>query len=181
MFIMIDNFYRNAIETREFALTCDFNVKGNYPGARTAPCTGEYVTSIIKEFENILNRKITYWPDQYNTSFQVTTSSDTTWIHHDGTTEWAAVIYLTPDAPIDSGTGIYRHKPTGIFMHDPKNDIDFNETPTNESDWEIIASAGNIFNRLVLYKGSYYHRSIVPGFGSCKEDGRLFQTFFFNT
>lgn len=181
MFIIIDDFYRDPIETREFALNCDFNIKGNYPGARTDPCTGEYVTNIRTEFERILNKRISYWPEQYNTSFQITTSSDSTWIHHDGTTEWAAVLYLTPNAPVGSGTGIYRHKPTGIFRHDPSNAIDFNLAPNKDSDWEVIASAGNIFNRLVLYKGNYYHKSMIAGFGSSKEDGRLFQTFFFST
>ena len=39
---------------------------------------------------------------------------------------------------------------------------------------------GNIFNRLVLYEGTYYHRSKVPGFGTDKYSGRLFQTFFFD-
>ena len=33
--IIIDNFYSNADAVREFALKQDFNVKGNYPGART--------------------------------------------------------------------------------------------------------------------------------------------------
>jgi hypothetical protein len=39
----------------------------------------------------------------------------------------------------------------------------------------------NIYNRMVLYRGSLYHRSVLPGFGHDKYTGRLFQTFFFNT
>ncbi len=31
---------------------------------------------------------------------------------------WAAVLYLTPNAPAESGTGIYRHKASGIYQWD---------------------------------------------------------------
>lgn len=181
MFIIIDDFYNNPHETRDFALSQDFNVTGNYPGTRTLPCTGGYLEDIQRTFQSILNRKITYWPSGYNTAFQVTLDNDKTWIHHDNTTEWAAVIYLTPDAPIESGTGIYKNKLTGIFRHTEDAAVDYNEVFSLESDWELIASAGNIFNRLVMYKANYYHRSILPGFGKDKNEGRLFQTFFFNT
>ena len=181
MLTIIENFYSNPIETREFALKQQFDVIGNYPGARTQPCSGEYINNIKAEFERILNKRITYWPEEYNTSFQITLENDRTWVHHDNTTEWAGVVYLTPNAPVDSGTGIYRHKTSGIFMHTEDAAIDYNIAPSNEEDWELIAFSGNIFNRLVLYKGSYYHRSVVPGFGKTKEEGRLFQTFFFST
>jgi hypothetical protein len=47
-------------------------------------------------------------------------------------------------------------------------------------DWEEVDRFGNIYNRLVLYRGNLYHAS-VDYFGTTPEDGRLFQTFFFNT
>jgi len=46
----------------------------------------------------------------YNGAFQYTTSRDRTWIHNDGWNNWAGVLYLTPNAPVNSGTGIYRFK-----------------------------------------------------------------------
>ena len=49
------------------------------------------------------------------------------------------------------------------------------------NNWEQVDFIGNIFNRLVVYRGSLFHRSVLPGFGKDKEPGRLFQTFFFNT
>ena len=70
-------------------------------------------------------------------------------------------------------------------MWDPNNPItDFNYSPTETNDltkWDRILTIGNVFNRLVLYRGTYYHRSDVAGFGKDKYDGRLFQTFFFDT
>lgn len=180
MFIIVDNFYQDPDSVRELALSWDFNVVGNYPGIRTVSCGGEWLEHIKGVFERLIGKPITYFPGGYNTAFQYTTEHNKTWIHYDET-EWAAVVYLTPDAPIDSGTAIYRHKPTGIYYHEDSNEHDFNEESSNEEDWEIVASAGNIYNRLVLYRGNYYHRSIRPGFGTDQYNGRLFQTFFFST
>jgi hypothetical protein len=39
---------------------------------------------------------------------------------------------------------------------------------------------GNIYNRLVLYRGGLYHVSL-DYFGKDMNDGRLFQVFFFST
>lgn len=73
--------------------------------------------------------------------------------------EWAGILYLTPNAPLEAGTGIY------------KGDL------TNS---ELVNGIGNVYNRIILYPGEMLHRSIVSGFGSNKETGRLTQTFFFN-
>lgn len=180
-FLIVDNFYIDPNSVREFALSQEFSTYGNYPGVRTGSCSEPYFSSIKQYFEtNIVKTPISFWPDGYNTAFQLTTKNDKTWIHHD-CTQWAAVVYLTPDAPVESGTGIYRHKESKVFLHDSNQPIDYNEHPINESDWEMVAFAGNVFNRLVLYNGMFYHRSVIPGFGDTKNTSRLFQTFFFDT
>ena len=46
--------------------------------------------------------------------------------------------------------------------------------------WEMTAEVGNVFNRLVIYRGDYFHASL-DYFGTNLQNGRLFQTFFFNT
>ena len=46
--------------------------------------------------------------------------------------------------------------------------------------WEMTDYVSNKYNRLVLYRGNMYHAS-VDYFGNTLQDGRLFQTFFFNT
>lgn len=182
-FLVFDNFYNNVNQVRKHALKLDFNVEGNYPGLRTSPepfKQHKYLKNFFEE--KIINKKITFWPLEYNTSYQYTTEEDKTWIHHDDT-EWAGVLYLTPDAPIESGTGIYRHKKSKIYSWTPEDEIDYNKSEESRdlTLWEQIAFVGNIYNRLVLYKGNLYHRSVLPGFGNTKEEGRLFQTFFFNT
>lgn len=177
---IIDDFYNNPEEVRNHALSKEFSVKGNYPGLRTEIELSPWFYGFKSHFEKILNRKITLWPEEYNSTYQYTTETDKTWVHHDATT-WAAVVYLTPNAPLDSGTALYRHKETGIFRDGPHATVSYNEQTTKEEDWEKIAEVGNMFNRAVIYNGHYYHRSVRPGFGTCKYTGRLFQTFFFDT
>lgn len=181
MIHIVDNFYKNPDSVREFALSLDFTVSGNYPGLRTEPCSndGNYIEEMKTSFENILNKKITYFPlEEYNTSFQYTTWKDTTWVHHDMMSH-AAVIYLHPNPLLDSGTSMYRHKGTGIMRHE-EGLPDFNKESTSLEDWETVTEVKNIYNRAVVYDSQYYHRSTIPGFGIDKENGRLFQTFFFN-
>lgn len=179
---VIDNFYTNPDEVREYALKREFNVFGNYPGARTEP-ESEQQSEYLKTFfeDNIVHRKITYWPREYNTAFQYTDEESSTWIHHDQT-QWAGVLYLTPNPPRGYGTTMYRHKGSGILEHEPGLD-DYNESSEQAGDlslWHKEMEIENCYNRLVLYNGLMYHRSTTPGFGNSPETGRLFQTFFFD-
>jgi hypothetical protein len=46
--------------------------------------------------------------------------------------------------------------------------------------WELVDRVGNVFNRLILFDAHNYHMS-QDYFGDSKENGRLFQVFFFST
>lgn len=46
--------------------------------------------------------------------------------------------------------------------------------------WEMTDFVGNKYNRLIMYRGDNFHTSL-DYFGRDMYDGRLFQTFFFNT
>ena len=187
--IIIDNFYNDPLETRELALQQEFGVKGNYPGMRTESFVNQSVFDVIQKAIFTAGGKITRWDtDQYNGSFQYTTSRDRSWIHADQTTKWAGVCYLTPTPPLSSGTGLFRHIQTGIESA-PKNnngEYDFDLLDKIYLDaqdmtkWEMTDRLANKFNRLVLHRGDFFHMSL-DYFGQDKYDGRLFQTFFFDT
>jgi hypothetical protein len=184
-FLVFDNFYENPWDVREFALEREFYIEGNYPGLRTEP-EGDDQWNFLKGYlEEKMNMAITYWPKEANTSYQITTKRDSTWIHYDAT-DWAGIIYLTPNAPVEAGTAFFRHRDTGIDRVD-RNDpnTDFNSTDILDdihmNKWERTMTVGNIFNRLVLFRGTLYHRSDLPGFGDSKYDCRMTQTFFFDT
>jgi hypothetical protein len=184
--LIIDNFYNNAMETRNFILTQDFKVIGNYPGQRTESYANEHLKDMIQGYITHFSGKITDWPtnkDSYNGAFQYTTSHDRTWIHNDSWNNWAGVLYLTPNAPITAGTGIYRFKDgtrtvKEAEIRDNKKILD--EYSQDYTKWELVDRIGNVFNRLVLFNANQYHASL-DYFGTNKENGRLFQVFFFST
>jgi len=65
------------------------------------------------------------------------------------------VLYLTPNAPVESGTNFFENN-------------------------NLIDSIGNKFNRAIFYKANQLHSSNLSGFGDSANTGRLTQVFFFN-
>lgn len=193
--IIIDNFYTNPEEVREFALSQDFSVRGNYPGNRTVSFLDDELKDYINRIVSPHAGNVIYWADEgeetYTGAFQLTTAEDRTWIHADQTTGWAGVCYLTPNAPHTGGTGLFRHKETGMYKS-PRDEYGNRVSYDHElmeplkydyqdyTKWDLVDVVGNVFNRLVLYRGDIFHASL-DYFGHDMETGRLFQTFFFTT
>ena len=177
--IVIDEFYNNPNDVREFALSQEFDVTGNWPGTRTKTFINESTKETIQKILQDVSGNVTDWQanDGYTGSFQLTTSMDRSWIHADSYNTWAGVLYLTPDAPLSGGTGIFRYKKTGSMTEDG---TDLSGVTQDMTKWEMTDMLGNKFNRLVLYRADYFHTSL-DYFGRNLEDGRLFQTFFFDT
>jgi hypothetical protein len=182
--IIVDNFYSNPYEVREHALDQYYGVTGNYPGRRTESMlnnsTKENLASLLRPHAG----KVTSWNDhEYSGAYQYTLASDRSWIHHDGNTSWAGVLYLTPNAPLTAGTATYRHKETGMMVR-PDHDEDLSkmieEDGQDLTKWDVVDRVSNVFNRLVIYRGDLFHMS-QDYFGKDIHDGRLFQTFFINT
>lgn len=187
--LIVDDFYDNVDDVRNFALAQEFGVKGNYPGQRTKSFANdglkEYLNNLIRPFSG----EITYWSDdEYNGAYQYTTQRERSWIHADSTTSWAALVYLTPDAPLTGGTGLFRHKRTGLEVAPklPNGEYDYKLLDSIYIDsqdmtkWDMTDRLANKYNRLVMYRGDLFHTSL-DYFGTDIEDGRLFQTFFFST
>jgi hypothetical protein len=182
--IITDDFYTNPLEVRQFALGQEFKVRGNYPGARTEPMVNDSIRDTIQALVLNAGGRITSFPnDGYNGSFQITYAWEKSWIHADSFNTWAGICYLTPNAPLTGGTATYRHKPTGAYFSTELNDEQAKDADADGSDvtkWETVDTFGNVFNRLVLYRGKAYHMS-RDYFGRTLENCRLFQVFFFDT
>jgi hypothetical protein len=191
--IVIDNFYNNAQETRDFVLSQEFSVKGNYPGRRTISYANEGLKAVIQKYVEPFGGKITEFPIPkedgsnastiYNGSFQYTTSRDRSWVHIDGYNNWAGVVYLTPDAPLSAGTAFYNFYDGTKCKRDM--DILENKSETDKysqdlTKWEQVDKVGNVFNRLILFNSNRFHMS-MDYFGDTLENSRLFQVFFFST
>ena len=184
--IIVDNFYNNPMDTRNYILSQDFEVRGNYPGQRTLSFATPELKETIQKYVMPFAGKITDFPmdkGSYNGAFQYTTSRDRSWVHVDGFNNWAGVLFLTPDAPLSSGTAFYQFCDGTISEDDQKYTQSKEETDRFSQDmtkWTQVDKVGNVFNRLILFNSKNYHMS-MDYFGDNKYNGRLFQVFFFST
>lgn len=183
-FFVVDNFYENPDAVREFALQQYYFDDNGYLGMRTRK---QFFFEGVKErFEQIIGEKITSWEDQgMNGRFQ-TCVAGTPLVYHCDEQRWAAMVYLTPDAPPECGTSFYRHKATKI-RHNSEIDWSigasqiFNQkTFVDKTPYELVDCVGNVYNRLVIFDGGLVHAA-SEYFGWDIASSRLFHMFFFNT
>jgi hypothetical protein len=188
--LIFDEFYTNPYNTIDYALTMEWHDDyGQHPGKRTKEEQDQSTFDFFSYYMENVAGKITRWRDMlYNGCFNLVTAKDRTWIHADCYNDWAAVVYLTPNAPISSGTGLYRHIETGLdkVPRDANGEIDQDlldyiyKDAQDWTKWQLVDYVANKFNRAVVYRGDLFH-SAVNYFGNDFTDGRMHQTFFFNT
>ena len=172
--IVVDNFYENPDEIRNYALRQEFvsNI-ASHKGRRTI---SDYNNeSIKKRFEELLGKEISKWDYKWNGCFQYCTSEDPLVVHCDQQS-YAALIYLNPNAPCSTGTYFLRHKQ---LKHQYGYDNVFEGGHYDFTPFEIVDQIGNIYNRLVIFNAKLIH-SASQYFGKGLEDSRLFQIFFFD-
>ena len=178
-FLVVDNFYENPDEVRKFALSRTFHNHPEYhKGRRTDEC---YRFAGLKErFEQLLGRKVTNW-EKYGTNgcFQYCIAGDQLVYHHDSQL-YAGVLYLTPDAPPQTGTSLYRSKYTKkMKVPSTEHDMVFKNGFLDETEFELVDVIGNVYNRLILFDSHMIHAA-SKYFGTTKENSRFFQLFFFD-
>jgi glycosyltransferase involved in cell wall biosynthesis len=175
---VVDNFYSNPDQVREYALQQEFQKDLRwYKGLRT---TTTYRPEGIKDaFEYIMGRKINDFESGYNGCFQICTADDPQVYHYD-TQRWAAMIYLTPNAPFESGTRLHRSKLNGARHSSDENaNQAFAGGFYDSTKFDVIDSVGNVYNRLIIMDAGCIH-SAGPYFGTNMQDGRLTHLFFFD-
>ena len=178
-FVVMDDFYKDPDAVREFALNQDFSLHPAYhKGKRT---DNTFLFPGIKEaFEEKLGVKIAKW-SRYGTNgcFQYCVAGDQLVYHYDGQ-EYAGVLFLTPDAPPQSGTRFYRSKHTKKMTVDPSEEgVVFKNGYLDPTEFELVDVVGNVYNRVVLFNAKMIH-SASDYFGTHLQNGRLFQLFFFD-
>lgn len=181
--IVVDNFYQNVDDVRKFALSQEFSVEGNYPGYRTASFLNESTKNNIERLILPHAGKVINWlqtePDSYSGAFQISYACHKSWVHTDNANNWAGVLFLTPNAPLEGGTGFYRSKINGSIYGDSDDPVCCNNAE-DMTKWELVSEVHNVYNRLILFQADQWHTSQVY-FGNTMETGRLTQVFFFTT
>ena len=189
--IVVDNFYANPDLVREYAMNnLEFAPSNYHKGQRSQ---SRYIIDGTKEkLEEVLGKRITNWNDggYANGVFQFCTA-DQPIVYHVDSQMYAAMVYLTPDAPPQTGTAMYRSKVTGISsfpgqesrMGDEYVDtFRGNNKEMNFFDgtqFEKIDDIGNVYNRLVIFNSSQLHAA-TEYFGDAIDNARFFHMFFFD-
>ena len=182
-FWIVDNFYRDPDAIRAFALKQEYEPSGPgkpYIGSRTYK---QFLFPGLKEeFEYIMNRKITEWESHgMNGRFQFNIEGEPL-VYHADLQKWAAMLYLTPDAPHETGTMTHALKGTDIrHRSHPEFKRCFRPGSRNldKTPFEDVDIIGNVYNRLVIFNAGYLH-SACAYFGWTQENSRLWQMFFFD-
>jgi hypothetical protein len=177
---VVDNFYSNPDEVRNLALAQEYEDKSDwYKGRRTFK--NFHSPEIKRAFEDIMGMRIREWETHgMNGKFQYCIPEDRLVYHYDAQT-WAAMIYLTPNAPFEAGTSLYAHKKTKIRHVDehPEADSCFSGGFYDKTNFELVDTIGNVYNRLVIFDARCFHAA-TEYFGTNINNSRLFQIFFFD-
>jgi tetratricopeptide (TPR) repeat protein len=180
---VVDNFYTDPDAIRKFALDQEYHQGGigrGYIGRRTFK---QFLFPGLKEeFEKIMNRKITKWEEHgMNGRFQYSMEGEPL-VYHCDDQAWAGMLYLTPDAPPETGTSTYAKKGTDIRHKTHPEIMQCFRAGSQNLDrtlFEPVDVLGNVYNRLVIFNAGYIH-SANEYFGFTKENCRLWQMFFFD-
>ena len=197
---VVENFYENPDAVRTFALSQKYQFRHQlknagyvFPGGRTKDL------SVINKplFEKVCNKIISlfhnaehdYMRWAITTSFQsVSAEYERGVIHTDSNTIFAAVLYLSPDAPLAAGTSLF--KPNKSFDEEKyewylkENDKRFDAgklamDTSYHNMFDEIVRINNVYNTLILYEGRHFHAA-NQFFGNTFKNSRLAQVFFIN-
>ena len=186
---VVDNFYADPDAVRDFAInSLSYAPSGYHKGQRSE----RFILDDTKEkFEKILNRKVVNWnhPRYANGAFQFCVPSDPI-VYHVDSQMFAGIVFLTPDAPLRSGTGTYKSRLTGATrfeneeMNGEKYATTFKAGGTefnfyDNSTLDLVDRVANVYNRLVLWDAKSIHAA-ESYFGESIENARFFHLFFFD-
>lgn len=176
----LSNYFYNS---EEFSKRIGSNT--SWPGIRTdhvMDLDESYANTILNQVSEIARKSFYNAPLSIRSYFQICQKSDgDSWIHQDNDVDIAAILYLSPNAPISAGTSLYKCNDYSAWSQlDIQSMKQINRIEKKELYEKLFTQVdvfGNVYNRLVMYRGDVFHKS-NDYFGSTKEDSRLTQVFF---
>ena len=184
---VINDFYQDPDSVRQLALDTPKRADLRFwKGRRSQVIDETHLAHIKARFEEITGRKF----KSIQSHFQVCDVDDPL-VYHCDSQKWAGAVYLTPDAPPECGTSLWRNKKTGVYRRITEDDArqrgktikevqdeTFGEgSLLDRTKWIEIDRIGNVYNRCALWQGGLCHSS-SGYFGHTDETRRLFQLFF---
>jgi len=187
---IVDNFFTNPDIIRNFGLNLpkEKQKDGHWPGERS-----EELYIIDNDFNHCLIMKIlsthfdlrhvhVTW-ERSNITFQVIKPFDDVkdslknigWVHQDEPGNLVGLIYLTPNADLNSGTSIYKIKPeeeknylrwgtntekNTLYTSGKIKEDDYNEAVKKHNDRFVeTIRVQNIYNRMITYDSNHFHKA----------------------
>lgn len=198
--LTINNFLPYPNQVRAWALQQEFlnaqqftqkyNKHTDWPGSRTDhvyELDKIYGNNVLSAISSIISSMTGKHGMSIKSYFQLTIEDDgDSWVHQDNDIDYAGILYLNPNAEPSAGTTLYRCNDVNKWTSYMSDQDGYNKLKQINSKEDVdlykqlftpVDIIGNVFNRLVIYKGDIYHKS-NNYFGSTKEDGRLTQVFF---
>lgn len=177
--ITVDRFYQYPDQVRDIGLQQIFYPSETYIGDKSESLLFE---GVKEAFEELLDERIVNWEtgNKFNGSFQSITSGNISPVEYSDS-DWFGIIFLTPDAPPESGITLQRHKETKVYHAADKNMSKLSdENMIDKFRFEQMDILGNVYNRLVLIDGRLL-RSYSEYFGDIIPNGFFSQIFYFDT
>ncbi|WP_329314381.1 DUF6445 family protein [Streptomyces sp. NBC_01262] len=196
--LVLDGFYEDPDRVRHLALSADYSDSGglaNFPGLESK---SEYSSQpLINRIQMLTGGPIEYHPRQWAFGkFRISRAEDQalTDVHVDNT-DWAAIIYLTPDEQSTGGLAVYANRETGLscLPEDPAELRSFGCDTLADFDRKYVAPVSKVadawdrltvvearYNRLVLFEGNRVFHGISHLYGVTPRSGRLSHNFFMN-
>jgi hypothetical protein len=205
--VCVDNFFENPDLIRDYALSLPYNPtpKGMWPGFRTIemskfnPRLQEFLFGKILSCYYDLKVDTVSWKDSEITFTKIPhlgRNKDSVlnqgWIHTDEYMDFAGLIYLTPNAYLESGTSLYNLKEEYSQIQDDAarqpakeffylgNKIDENiykrELDKTMERFYEKTRFFNIYNRMICYDAHEYHRP--NNMYAAENEDRLTLVFF---
>lgn len=193
---IVDDFFANPDNIRDFALRQTFSRQDNcgWPGVRSPmllDIDSQFYTDVMCKILNVFFR---FPEDLISVTFDgffqsISEKYEEGWCHEDDGISMAGVVYLTPNAPTLAGTSIYNAPTTDIDFSVCENKSLFYDNKITDlttyrairdrynSNFTKIVDVGNVYNRLVMYPGDYFHKE-NKFFGNTLIDSRLTLVFF---
>jgi len=183
--VVLDNFFTNPDTIRDFALSLPYerDADGRWPGERSPMLhthNEDLVFSFAKKIISIYydNGMEVFW-DGIQMAFQKIKPYSSNknsllnkgWIHTDGRRSFAGVVYLTPYAPLDTGTTIFglkqeHHEHTQgeqevkskLYRGLPFDEKEYNtEIEELYNKFKVVTEVKNVYNRCIQYDAQQWH------------------------
>lgn len=188
--VCVDNFFKNPNLIRDLGLKLDkeSDPSGRWPGYRSVPLwmidenlNTQIILKILNSYFDLSYQSLSWKSSEITFQIQkgYSENSDSLlnqgWIHQDSGEQLAGLIYLTPDADLDTGTSLFNLKEeyknsfklnntrlskSALYLNQKIDEQDYVDELTQLSNKFVEKTRfNNIYNRMIAYDSNEWHRA----------------------